>query len=68
MGVTIHEVGPGQLKAIHLFRDAPGTSTGRSHAKLTVIDGALVFLGSMNMDPRSARENTELAFWSKARS
>jgi cardiolipin synthase C len=60
MGVTIHEVGSGQLKTVRLFRDALGASTGRSHAKLTVIDGERVFVGSMNMDPRSARENTEL--------
>jgi len=60
MGVTIHEVGSGQLKTIRLFRDALGSSTGRSHAKLTVIDSQRVFVGSMNMDPRSARENTEL--------
>jgi len=60
MGVTIHEVGSGQLKTVGVFRDALGASIGRSHAKLTVIDGARVFVGSMNMDPRSARENTEL--------
>jgi len=60
MGVTIHEVGSGQLKTVRLFRDALGASTGRSHAKLTIIDGRQVFVGSMNMDPRSARENTEL--------
>jgi len=60
MGVRIHEVGSGRLKAVHLFREALGSSTGRSHAKLTVIDGERVFVGSMNMDPRSARENTEL--------
>src|SRR5262249_3212403 len=60
MGVTIHEVGSGQMKNIRLFRDALGSSTGRTHAKLTLIDGERVFVGSMNMDARSARENTEL--------
>jgi putative cardiolipin synthase len=38
----------------------PGTSVGRLHAKTAVIDGSIVFLGSMNLDPRSDSINTEL--------
>ena len=38
----------------------PGTSKGRLHAKTAVIDRRYVFIGSMNLDPRSASKNTEL--------
>jgi putative cardiolipin synthase len=38
----------------------PGMSLGRLHAKTAVIDRSLVFVGSMNLDPRSAGKNTEL--------
>ncbi|MDM0074974.1 phospholipase D family protein [Variovorax sp. J2P1-59] len=37
-----------------------GSSRGRLHAKLAVIDEEVVLLGSLNLDPRSARRNTEL--------
>lgn len=37
-----------------------GSSRGRLHAKLAVIDQQTVLLGSLNLDPRSARRNTEL--------
>ena len=60
MGVELYEISSRQLKADHLFRDALGSTTGRSHAKVTVIDDTAVFVGSMNLDLRSARENTEL--------
>jgi putative cardiolipin synthase len=42
-----------------------GTSIGRLHAKIAVIDRQTVFIGSMNFDPRSANENTELAIISE---
>ncbi len=38
----------------------PGCVAGRLHAKTAVIDRSLVFIGSMNLDPRSASKNTEL--------
>ncbi|WP_431274880.1 phospholipase D-like domain-containing protein [Variovorax ureilyticus] len=37
-----------------------GSSKGRLHAKLAVIDKEVVLLGSLNFDPRSARKNTEV--------
>jgi putative cardiolipin synthase len=37
-----------------------GRSIGRLHAKAAVIDRRLVFIGSMNLDPRSSRINTEV--------
>ena len=37
-----------------------GSSLGRLHAKTVVIDRSIVYIGSMNLDPRSASKNTEL--------
>ncbi len=37
-----------------------GSSRGRLHAKVLVIDHQTTLLGSLNLDPRSARENTEV--------
>ena len=37
-----------------------GPSLGRLHAKTVVIDRSIVFIGSMNLDPRSSSRNTEL--------
>ncbi|MEP7303172.1 MAG: phospholipase D family protein [Caldimonas sp.] len=36
-----------------------GNSLGRLHSKLAVVDDEAIFVGSMNLDPRSARLNTE---------
>jgi putative cardiolipin synthase len=42
-------------------QSAYGTSSGVSlHAKTLVVDGREVFVGSMNMDPRSVSLNTEM--------
>ncbi len=44
-------------------RAGPFGSSGSSlHAKTFAVDGARVFVGSFNFDPRSARLNTELGF------
>jgi phosphatidylserine/phosphatidylglycerophosphate/cardiolipin synthase-like enzyme len=37
-----------------------GRSIGRFHAKAAAIDGELMFIGSLNFDPRSEKHNTEL--------
>ena len=58
-GVDLYELSPTrtqQNKRLML----PGGSLGRLHAKTAVIDRNLVFIGSMNLDPRSANKNTEL--------
>ena len=58
-GVRIHEISPalarrsGQLGRF-------GSSYARLHAKVAVIDERWVFIGSMNLDPRSANSNTEI--------
>jgi putative cardiolipin synthase len=38
-----------------------GASVGRLHSKVAVVDRKTVYVGSMNLDPRSATINTELA-------
>ena len=58
-GVELSEVRPklGQRRArFHPFRN----SNASLHAKALVIDQRTVFIGSMNMDARSARTNSEL--------
>jgi cardiolipin synthase C len=59
LGVELSEVRPklGQKRArFHPFRG----SNASLHAKALVIDQKTVFIGSMNMDARSARTNSEL--------
>jgi putative cardiolipin synthase len=59
MGVELYELSSSRVKRNErpfLF----GQSLGRLHAKLAVIDRAGLFIGSMNLDPRSASINTEL--------
>jgi cardiolipin synthase C len=59
MGIDLYELSASRLKEnprIFLF----GKSLGRLHAKLVVIDKRRLFIGSMNLDPRSATINTEL--------
>jgi cardiolipin synthase C len=58
-GVDLYELSPVRTqrnKRIGLF----GSSLGRLHAKMVTIDQRTVFIGSMNLDPRSASKNTEL--------
>jgi putative cardiolipin synthase len=63
-GVELFELKPdgGQLrrsgKAKLQFRPSEGRAS--LHAKLFVIDRKTVFIGSFNLDPRSARLNTEM--------
>lgn len=40
-----------------------GSSIGRLHAKSAVIDGRVLFIGSMNFDPRSDMLNTEIGLF-----
>ncbi|MEO7338759.1 MAG: phospholipase D-like domain-containing protein, partial [Caldimonas sp.] len=59
MGIDLYELSSSRVKdnqRMFLF----GESLGRLHAKLVVIDRKRLFVGSMNLDPRSATTNTEL--------
>ena len=58
-GVQLFELSQQRVKdnmRMFLF----GASLGRLHAKTVVIDERLAYIGSMNLDPRSATLNTEL--------
>jgi putative cardiolipin synthase len=58
-GVDLYELSPTRIR--HNERLAlPGMSIGRLHAKTAVIDQSTVYIGSMNLDPRSESLNTEL--------
>jgi putative cardiolipin synthase len=60
LGVSLYETDSSQLKNDKLIGGALRSSIGRSHSKLIVIDRHITFVGSMNMDLRSSRVNTEL--------
>ncbi|MEP6875443.1 MAG: phospholipase D family protein [Burkholderiales bacterium] len=60
MGVDLYELSSTRLKLDTTLRGLLGTSTGRLHAKLGLIDRDIVLVGSMNLDPRSANINTEI--------
>lgn len=57
-GVIIYEIGSTLSRRSKALGDF-GASTGRLHAKLAVIDERWIFVGSMNLDGRSASLNTE---------
>jgi cardiolipin synthase C len=57
-GVQLYELSQQRVKdnmRMFLF----GASLGRLHAKTVVVDEQLAYIGSMNLDPRSATLNTE---------
>jgi putative cardiolipin synthase len=58
-GVELYELSPAGVRC-EAWDALPGLSHGRLHAKVAVIDGAMVYIGSMNLDPRSESTNTEL--------
>jgi putative cardiolipin synthase len=67
MGIDIYEVSSKQLRSNTDVGKVIGASIGRSHAKIVVIDGRTTFVGSMNMDLRSSRENTEMGMFVHSR-
>ncbi len=59
LGVELYEISSTRVMRnmrVNLF----GSLLGRLHAKLAVVDRKTIFIGSMNLDPRSATINTEL--------
>ena len=58
-GVDLYELSPARTQRNRRLGFL-GSSLGRLHAKTVVIDRATVFIGSMNLDPRSESKNTEL--------
>ena len=61
LGVSLHELMPMPDAVAASADERHGASLGRLHAKLIVVDDRWVSIGSMNMDRRSARANTEAA-------
>ena len=59
LGVELHELRP-RLSAPRSRVGSFGSSSASLHAKALVIDRRTVLVGSMNMDPRSARLNSEI--------
>ena len=59
LGLQVRELSPTLPARTQAFGSF-GRSAARLHAKVVVIDGRRVALGSANMDRRSARINTEL--------
>jgi putative cardiolipin synthase len=60
LGVELHELSPALGRRAAAAPGESASSLGRLHAKLAVIDGRRLLIGSMNMDRRSMRANTEL--------
>ncbi len=58
-GADLYELSPERTTASKRFGSF-GTSLGRLHAKTAAIDRTRVLIGSMNLDPRSASQNTEM--------
>jgi phosphatidylserine/phosphatidylglycerophosphate/cardiolipin synthase-like enzyme len=58
LGVKIYELSEAEVSE-HVRLGDFRSQLGHLHIKTVVIDGHLVFVGSMNMDERSAHENTE---------
>jgi putative cardiolipin synthase len=58
-GVTIYELSPSLVRKTQEFGTF-GQSMGRLHAKLATIDRRWLYIGSMNLDGRSAIYNTEI--------
>jgi putative cardiolipin synthase len=58
IGVDLAELSPTAQQAEH---GALRSSLGRLHAKLAVVDRRWLLVGSMNMDIRSSRLNTEIS-------
>lgn len=60
LGVKLFEFESVRLMRIAKLHALFGRSRGRLHAKVGIIDREVVLVGSMNVDPRSARINTEI--------
>jgi putative cardiolipin synthase len=66
LGVEIDEVSSRRVAGspqLPLF----GAAVGRLHTKTAVLDGELLFVGSLNFDPRSELHNTEIGLFIRSR-
>ncbi|MET0541600.1 MAG: phospholipase D family protein [Variovorax sp.] len=58
LGVNIYEIGPVLAQRSGQLGDF-GTTEARLHAKMAIVDERWIYVGSMNLDGRSASYNTE---------
>ena len=65
-GVELYELSPSRSQR-NTRLGLLGSSTGRLHSKTAVVDGDKTFIGSMNLDPRSRTQNTELGIFVESR-
>jgi putative cardiolipin synthase len=61
-GVDLYELSHGRLQ-VKTGHGVFGLAHGRLHAKVAVFDASAVYIGSMNLDPRSEGANTELGLF-----
>lgn len=59
-GVKLHELKPDATVRMENTPGLGGSSGASLHAKTFTVDGKTLFVGSFNMDPRSAALNTEM--------
>ncbi|MDO5639385.1 MAG: phospholipase D family protein [Neisseria sp.] len=59
-GVKLYELKPNHAVPKSRDRGLTGSSSTSLHAKTFIVDQQRVFIGSLNLDPRSARLNTEM--------
>jgi putative cardiolipin synthase len=62
LGVELHELSSERTRT-SVRLGLLGSSIGRLHAKSAVIDRRILFIGSMNFDPRSDALNTEIGLF-----
>ena len=60
LGVSLSELSPQPSRKFDMLGNM-SSSLGRLHAKVAVVDRRWLLVGSMNMDARSSRSNTELS-------
>jgi putative cardiolipin synthase len=62
LGVELYELKPSLAAAPEREQNRFGSSGASLHAKAFIVDREQVFVGSLNLDPRSLNLNTELGF------
>lgn len=62
LGAELWEVGSTRARS-SIRLGVFGSKIGRLHAKSVIFDGRLLYLGSMNLDPRSDIHNTEIGLF-----
>jgi len=61
-GVELYELSRSRVERDEPIA-VPSMSLGRLHAKAAVVDQTMVYIGSMNLDPRSDSTNTEVGIF-----